>query len=223
MRKKSVILLSGGFDSAANLALCHEKDEPVLAITARYGQRAEKAEILASQRLCTYYQVPHLVVDLSWLGQISNSSLTQKSKDVPQLEINQLDDSLVTNETAKAVWVPNRNGLLIHVAAAYAESQGAEQVLCGFNSEEAATFPDNSVEYLNRVTSALAFSTATQVRVSSYTAEWNKRQIFLELQKLVKRFPLEWVWSCYEGASEPCGKCESCRRLVRATENLLQN
>jgi len=220
MKRKSIILLSGGFDSAANLAFCDHLDSPILAITAQYGQKAYQREIQAAQKLCQYYQIDHQIVDLEWLGAISNSSLTRKDRAIPQLNALQLDDLHHTQKTATAVWVPNRNGLLIHVAAAYAESIGAEQVVVGFNSEEAATFPDNSLDYLNRATLALELSTATQVRVHCYTIEWNKNQIFKKLQELPKKFPIEAVWSCYEGNAEPCGKCESCQRFYRATATL---
>jgi 7-cyano-7-deazaguanine synthase len=217
VKRKSVLLLSGGLDSAANLAFCHEQDQPVLALTAAYGQKAALKEIEAARQLSQYYQVKHQVIDLAWLGGISHSSLTQDRQEIPQLRANQLDDAVLTRKTAASVWVPNRNGLLIHFAAAFAESLGAESVIVGFNREEAATFPDNSLDYLNRVTSALALSTANQVRVESYTVHWDKKQIVHQLQNLSKRFPMEFVWSCYEGREVHCGSCESCQRFIRAT------
>ncbi len=222
-RKKSVLLLSGGLDSAANLALCAELDQPILTITARYGQRASHKEVEAAKSFSQYYNVPHQIVDLPWLGELGGSSLTQSAVAIPQLERNQLDDQLITEESARSVWVPNRNGILLHVAAAYAERMKAEQVVVGFNIEEAATFPDNSIEYLNRVTAALALSTANQVRAFSYTSSLNKKEIVEKLAGVSKRFPFESVWSCYYGNAAPCGKCESCQRFLRATSGLAPN
>ena len=216
MRHSSVVLLSGGLDSAANLAFCRERDEPVLALTARYGQRASEREVEAARAFCRYYDVPHEVLDVSWLGGLGKSALTARTEALPELTLQQLEDPSVTQKSVRSVWVPNRNGVLIHIAAAYAESRGAQQVVVGFNREEAVTFPDNSIEYLNRATSALAYSTANQVRVSCYTSDWDKRQIVSELKKLSQKFPFESVWSCYEGFDQPCGKCESCQRLKRA-------
>jgi 7-cyano-7-deazaguanine synthase len=109
----------------------------------------------------------------------------------------------------------------VHVAASFAERLRAEQVVVGFNVEEAATFPDNSVEYINRVNWALALSTLTHVRLFSYTVNWNKVQIVQELKELNPRFPFEEVWSCYESGPAPCEKCESCQRLARATRSAL--
>lgn len=214
--KASVILLSGGLDSAANLALCHERDRPVLALTVDYGQRAAQREIASARELCDDYGVRHEVLDLRWLGALGGSSLTESSQDIPQIDASKLDDLQTTRGTAKSVWVPNRNGVLINAAAAYAERLDARQVVVGFNSEEAATFPDNSIEFLKQATLALKFSTANEVEVGCYTASWDKRRIVTELRKLSRPFPFEKIWSCYTGEAKPCGICESCRRLARA-------
>lgn len=216
MRQPSVILLSGGLDSSANLAFAREHDEPVLALTVRYGQRAAEREVIAARDLCEYYGVEHQVMDLPWLGALGGSSLTQSSLAVPELKTSQLDDLSVIQDTAKSVWVPNRNGVLINVAAAWAERRKAKRVVVGFNREEATTFPDNSVEFLNRATRALELSTANHVEVFCYTAAWDKREIVRELEKLSKPFPFEKVWSCYMGEATACGRCESCQRLSRA-------
>jgi len=215
-KRRSVVLLSGGLDSAANLSLCREQDHPVLAITADYGQRAARAEFRASIELCKYYEVPHQAVELKWLGQLGGSSLTDFSQPVPSLAVEQLYEDGVTANTAKSVWVPNRNGVLINVAAAYAERIGAERVIVGFNVEEAATFSDNSNDFLQRANSALELSTANKVKVFSYTVAWDKKRIVQELRKLSRPFPFELVWSCYLGGEKPCGICESCRRMARA-------
>jgi 7-cyano-7-deazaguanine synthase len=215
-KSKSVLLLSGGLDSAANLALCREYDEPTLAITARYGQRAADREIAAAKKLCHYYDVKHEVVDIAWLGRLGGSSLTSYDQAMPELKSNQLDDLSVIHDTAKAVWVPNRNGVLINLAAAYAERQGARRVVVGFNREEATTFPDNSVAFLKAATASLGYSTANGVEVFSYTAEMDKTEIVARLASLAQAFPFESVWSCYHGGESPCGNCESCQRYQRA-------
>lgn len=218
MKRKSVILLSGGLDSAANLAICRELDEPVLAITVRYGQRAQDREVQAAQALSREYQVEHRVLDLPWLGALGGNALTDSSQSMPELRQNQLDDMSVITGSAKSVWVPNRNGILINVAGAFAETLRAERVVVGFNREEATTFPDNSVEFLNRSTKTLEYSTANHVEVFSYTSLMNKTEIVQKLRQLKKKFPFERVWSCYFGGASACGKCESCGRFERAMQ-----
>jgi len=212
-----VVLLSGGLDSAANLAFCLEKDEVVLAVTVDYGQKASVKEIEASKKFCEYYNVTHKVIDLKWLGQLGQSALTKTSKFIPKAEEKFLDSKIEADKLARSVWVPNRNGVLIQLAAAYAEDVGSKRVVVGFNYEEAQTFPDNSMEFISVTNRALAYSTSNQVEVFSFTENLNKKEIVVKLKKKIKRpFPFEYVWSCYDGKDYACGVCESCLRLKRA-------
>lgn len=218
MKRSSVVLLSGGLDSAANLAMATERDRPVLAITFDYGQRALKGETTAAKKFAEYYGVAHKIVEIRWLKDLGESRLTAKPGSLDLLKSNELDNQARAEESAKAVWVPNRNGVLINVAAAFAEDLKAEQVIVGFNAEEAATFPDNSSAYMQAATDSLKYSTANSVRVHSYTVNQSKIEIVRELKKLSRPFQFDWVWSCYDASEKPCGACESCLRLKRAIE-----
>jgi 7-cyano-7-deazaguanine synthase len=216
---KSVVLLSGGLDSAANLAFCRLQDEPVLALTVNYGQRAAQAELRAARALAQHFKVVHQKLELPWMGELGGSSLTDRAQDVPRMAPSDLDTLSIARQTAKSVWVPNRNGVLINAAAAFAERVGAAQVVVGFNAEEAVTFPDNSADFLKRATDSLALSTANQVRVRCYSTDWDKRRIVAELRRQVPAFPFDLLWSCYNDGSRPCGECESCQRLKRALQS----
>jgi 7-cyano-7-deazaguanine synthase len=217
-RHRSVLLLSGGLDSAANLAFCREYDEPVLALTVRYGQRAQDREVQAARNLCEHFRVDHQVLELPWLGELGGSSLTEPSEKIPQFTVSELDDRKITEASAKSVWVPNRNGILINAGAAFAERRSAGRLVVGFNAEEATTFPDNSAEFLKRAGRSLEYSTANQVEVFCYTTSLNKKQIVRELKSLKTGFPFELVWSCYLGEENACGRCESCQRNKRALD-----
>jgi 7-cyano-7-deazaguanine synthase len=217
-RLRSLILLSGGLDSAANLAFAHYFDTPVLALTVDYGQRAVLPEIRAAKLFADYYGVPHQVLDLKWLGALGGSALTSNAIDIPNMATDKLDDLKTATSTAKSVWVPNRNGLLINAAAAIAESMKAQQVVVGFNKEEAATFPDNSSQFLGVSTLSLKYSTSNGVKVACYTDMMMKTEIVQSIRNLPTKFPFEHVWSCYHGGEKMCGECESCKRFIRATK-----
>ncbi|MEK7691879.1 MAG: 7-cyano-7-deazaguanine synthase, partial [Bdellovibrionota bacterium] len=157
---KCVVLLSGGLDSAANLALSRSRGlEPVLALTVDYGQKAAKEEGKAARKFSEIYGVKHATVDIPFLGELGRRALTNRSMSVPALVPEELASREATEKSATAVWVPNRNGLLIAIAASFAESLRAERVLIGFNREEAETFSDNSEEFGRLTTQALALST----------------------------------------------------------------
>jgi len=216
LKKKSLLLLSGGLDSAAQCAFCHEQDHPVLALTFDYGQKASLNECKAAQKIADYYQIPHKVISLPFFKEFGKSSLLVSHLSLPHIKMSELENKEVTLKSAQNVWVPNRNGIFINITCGYAESLLCDQVIVGFNKEEAATFPDNSENFIHALNQSLFFSTSNQIKIFSYTTHLTKNEIVQKLNLLKKKFPMELVWSCYSGESEPCGECESCLRLLRA-------
>jgi 7-cyano-7-deazaguanine synthase len=210
----AVILLSGGLDSALNLALAAKAGEAKLALTMCYGQRAEPAEVKAARALAKHYKVEWRYLNLRWLGQVNTTALTNPEQALPLLATEELDSLPHATASMKAVWVANRNGVFLNVAAAFAEAQNDNKVLVGFNLEEAGTFPDNSEAYLKALNAAFAYSTRNHVEVASYTTHWDKTRILQEALKV--GLPLDLVWSCYESGPARCWKCESCKRSERA-------
>lgn len=210
----AIALLSGGLDSTV-AAAAHGGVR--LAITADYGQRAAAREIAASRAIARALGIEHRVLPLPFLrelGESTHSALVARDRELPSPDAAALDDPAAAEASMRAVWVPNRNGLLVHAAACFAESAGCDAVVVGFNREEAKSFPDNSAEYLERATAALALSTRNGVRVESPTVALDKREIVrLGYQS---NAPFPYIWSCYRGGAEHCWTCESCSRLKRA-------
>lgn len=213
----TVFLLSGGLDSCVALAgvIARGAEGPRLALTFDYRQRAAAREVEAARAIAARYGVDHRAIALGWLGGITRTALVDRSAEVPRPEPEALDSEGAV-ETAKAVWVPNRNGVFIAVAAAHAEAIGAACIITGFNREEGATFPDNTPEFVERTNAALALSTLAKVRVEGPLGGLDKVEIVRRARDL--GVPLELCWPCYEGGEELCGTCESCRRFERALE-----
>ena len=203
---KGVAILSGGLDSTVSLAAATRKMDVVLALTFDYGQRAAKREREASSKIARHYKIPHRVLAIPWLAGLTGTALVNRRAELPTNEMSE--------RSAKAVWVPNRNGVFIEIAAAHAESLGAARLVTGFNKEEAVTFPDNSPAYVGAVNLALSYSTANGVKVVSYTGTLEKKGIVNLGRRLDA--PLKFIWPCYEGGKRWCGECESCLRSLRA-------
>ncbi len=213
---RAVALLSGGLDSTVAMWEASQQHEIVLALTFDYGQRAAKREYEAAQALCRRLDCEGRLVKLQWLGELGNSALTDLSLELPEPEIELLDKAALSEGTAQAVWVPNRNGIFVNVAAGFAEALDCRLIVAGFNAEEADSFPDNSEQFLAAANQALSFSTQLPVRIISPTIKLTKREI-VELGERLGA-PLELIWSCYEGDEEHCMRCESCLRLRRALQ-----
>lgn len=214
--KKALILLSAGLDSTVSLALAYEAGVEILqGLAFDYGQQAADAEWRQAQKLAAIYQIPLQKITLPWLDEITETALSKNAREaLPEVPIAQLDlVATVTLASANKVWVPNRNGLMINIAGAFADARGYDGIITGFNAEEAATFPDNTPQFSEAITRSLAFSTQSQPQVQSFVQHLNKVEIFQEALRL--KVPVHLLWSCYRSGEQHCGRCESCSRLKR--------
>lgn len=213
-KSKAVVLLSAGLDSSVNLFEAVRAHDVVMALTFNYGQRAAPSEIRSAGRLSDFVKVPHRVIELPFFRDFNRSSLIVKGEKVPTGAAVKIDDMKISLETAKSVWVPNRNGIFLNIAAGFAEALGAEFVIPGFNAEEAQTFPDNTEDYMQALTGSFSFSTANKVKVKCFTSSLYKNQIVKRGQEL--GLPFEMIWPCYFAGDKWCGQCESCQRSKSA-------
>ena len=205
---KSIILLSGGLDSLVSLGLKKEELNVSLALTFDYGQKSAESEIEASKKICEYYNIEHVVIKLDWLKNITHTSLVS-NEDVPTGEA--LNDG---EQSMKSVWVPNRNGLFLNIAASYADSYGYDYILIGANKEEAQTFSDNTQDFIDAVNKEFEFSTQQAPKVIAPLINYVKNDIVM--LALNSGVPLELTRSCYQGGKKHCGICESCVRLKKS-------
>ncbi len=208
---KGIVLLSGGLDSLVSLGLCIKSHGVSLAITFDYGQKSAEYEIKASKNICDYYKITHKVITLDWLKEVTHTTLVNNDK-VPEGDA--LRDG---SQSAKKVWVPNRNGLFLNIAGAFADGEDYDYIIIGANKEEAQTFPDNTQEFLNRVNSEFEYSTLKHPQIVAPLINSDKNDI-VKLA-LDNNIPLNFVRSCYNGGEKHCGRCESCVRLKNALLN----
>ena len=206
MSEKSIVLLSGGLDSLAATGVCKEEYGIELALTFDYGQKSAKYEIESSKQICDYYNIKHKIITLDWLKDITQTSLVS-GYDIPT-------ENLGTVESAKSVWVPNRNGLFLNIAAAFADSYNYNYIIFGANKDEGETFPDNTEKFRTEISKVFESSTLVHPKVVAPLINCSKGDIVrIALENNV---PLELLRSCYNDKSKHCGVCESCTHLKRA-------
>lgn len=209
---KVLVLCSSGLDSTYNLIEAVKKFKHVEVAFFDYGQKAQAQEYLHVKKLCKHFKLEYTKIDLQWYKDVSTSStlLSNKKAVTKYNGINSIDGKAKPLE-----WVPNRNGVMVNIAAAYAEARGFEGIVIGINKEEAGRYPDNTVEFVDRCNALLEFSTLTKPIVFSFTSNMVKKEIF-------DNFPSdmsEYVWSCYESYEKMCGSCESCTLLKEVIKN----
>ncbi|MBE6485395.1 MAG: 7-cyano-7-deazaguanine synthase QueC [Methanosphaera stadtmanae] len=215
IKSKGISVLSGGLDCTVATSI-YAKDYDLTAITFNYGQQSLTQEIKHAKLICEELNMKHVVIDLPWLNEISNSTLTN-NEDIPVIEETDLDNYEVTIETAKSVWVPARNTVFCSIALAYAESIGAEIIIVGWDYEEARTFPDNSKEYLNAFNETIKYGSFDDIEIKAPLIDMNKEDIVKKGEEV--NAPMHLSYSCYVGKDKHCGTCESCKRRKRAFVN----
>ena len=203
---KGIILLSGGLDSLVSLGIGIEKYGISLALTFDYGQKAVEQEISTSKNICDYYKIEHKVIKLDWLKEVTHTALVS-NEDLPE----GIDNP---EQSAKSVWVPNRNGLFLNIAGSFADGNDYDYIIIGANKEEGQTFPDNTQEFIDKINAEFEYSTQKHPKVVAPLINSDKNDIV----KLASehKIPLEFVRSCYASGKKHCGKCESCTRLKNA-------
>lgn len=191
---KTIVLLSGGLDSAVVLAILQQTRE-VEALTVDYGQRHHR-EIKAARAVASHYGVPHRVIEVD-AGLFAGSALTYDTE-VPD----------GAAEAPDATYVPARNTVLIALAAARAESVGAKCVAIGSNADDAAGYPDCRPNYINAYREVLSLGTVRKLWLTAPLLSYPKPAVV----RLAKHLdvPIELTWSCYRGGDVACGTCGAC-------------
>jgi 7-cyano-7-deazaguanine synthase len=207
---KSIVLLSGGLDSATVAAIALQDGYEAIAISFRYGQRHIK-ELQAAAKIAQILGIKeHYLVDVN-LAQWGGSALTDTSIDVPQTGI---EPNLIP-----ITYVPGRNTVFLSIALSLAEAKSAEAIYLGINAVDYSGYPDCRPEYLQAFDRLAQLSSKAGLEgkapklvaplIMDSKAEIVRRALNLNV-------PIEVTWSCYLGEEEPCGTCDSCRIRDRA-------
>lgn len=200
----SVLLLSGGMDSATVLAWSRAQGMEPVALSFSYGQRHD-AELAAAARQAAAAGSEHIVFPLD-LGRFGGSALLDPEQAVPE----------GPEEGIPATYVPARNTVFLAIALALAEARGLRDLCIGVNAVDYSGYPDCRAEYLE------AFRTLAQraTRAADEGGRWHLHAPLLELSKAgIIRLGLSLgvdyaaTVSCYQADEEgrACGRCEACR------------
>jgi 7-cyano-7-deazaguanine synthase len=198
--RKTVVLLSGGMDSATLLWHFLSKGDHVKALAVDYGQRHRK-ELDFAARLAKAADVEFRIADLSAIrGLLAGSSQTSDEIDVP--EGHYADPSM------KKTLVPNRNMLMLSVAIAWATSLGFDKVGYAAHAGDHPIYPDCRPEFADALGLAAHFSGYEPIKLARPFVSLTKTEVASMGAAL--KVPYGLTWSCYKGGEKHCGKCGTC-------------
>lgn len=197
----TVIVLSGGMDSAVLLAKTIAQNKTVTAISFDYGSKHNARELPMAAAFCRTRQIEHKTVRLPFINDLFNSSLLQTGEAIP--------DGHYEAETMKSTVVPFRNGILMSIAVGLAESIGAKEVLLGSHAGDHFIYPDCHPEFNAAFAEAAYLGTDKKVQVRFPFADLDKRDI----GDLGRRLEVDFTqtWTCYKGDDIHCGTCGACQ------------
>lgn len=219
MGKKAIILLSGGIDSCVTAAILRSEGYEIYTITFTYGQKHLKETEQASKVAETLGSKQHLTINIDFLKRLTlgYSALTDESIALPTAHTAEEVLGRIKSSGVPVSYVPMRNTILLSIAAAYAETIGADVIAYGANNLDYSGYPDCRPEYVSALEKTFALG-------SKRGDEGNPISIktplmFMGKAEIIKKgielgAPLHLTWSCYSGGERPCGICDSC--LLRA-------
>jgi 7-cyano-7-deazaguanine synthase len=205
-----VVCLSGGMDSAVCAALA-ARDHDAYALHFGYGQRTEEREFRSAQAVAKALQFRdflHLKIDI--FRRIGGSALTDSSIAVPKAPEHE-----PIGESVPVTYVPFRNAHFLSAAVSWAEVLGARTIFIGAVEQDSSGYPDCRPAYYEAFQQLIRTGTKEgDIKVATPLIHMRKREIValgLELNA-----PFNLTWSCYSGAEEACGECDSCVLRLRA-------
>lgn len=203
---KTVAIFSGGLDSTVLLHELLADGDEVLALSVDYGQR-HRVELHYAERMAKRLGCEWRIADLSRIGDLLAGS-SQTSADVP------VPHGHYAEESMKQTVVPNRNMIMLAVAAGWAIGRKADRLAYGAHAGDHTIYPDCRPEFVAAMRHVLGL------------ADWHQLDLhcpFLGLSKadIVRRgatldVDFAATWSCYEGGSIHCGLCGTCHERREA-------
>jgi 7-cyano-7-deazaguanine synthase len=198
--KRTMVVFSGGMDSATLLCHLRDKGHVLQAISIDYKQRHLK-ELWYAKLFCSHLSVPLTVLDLRTVGALlRGSSQTDLSVPVPH--------GHYQADTMKQTVVPNRNMLLLAAAASVAITEKCDSLAYGAHAGDHDIYPDCRPEFINIMRQAFLQCDWNPLELLVPFQDWTKGAIAREGVRL--GVPYELTWTCYEGKARPCGLCGAC-------------
>lgn len=204
----TVVLLSGGLDSTTLLYRLVTKDrEEVHPLVVDYGQRHGR-EVTATHRICREVGLePHLL-DMSYQRSLLfGKGSVSGDEDIPE--------GHYTAQNMESPVAPNRNMVLLSLAAAYAVSHECDWVAYAAHGGDHHIYPDCRPVFVDAVARAIRLGTGG-VKLYTPYLNWTKADIVRE--GLEMDVPYKYTWSCYKGQELACGKCGTCVERLEAFE-----
>jgi 7-cyano-7-deazaguanine synthase len=211
--KHAVVLLSGGIDSAATLAIAMAQGYETYALSFDYGQR-HLLELEAARRVAQSLGAKeHRVVKID--NRLFAGSALTDDVDVPKKRTEEQIGAAIP-----ATYVPARNTIFLAHALAWGEVIHAAHIFIGVNAIDFSGYPDCRPEFIALFemlanTGTKAAFEGMRFQIHAPLIKLSKAQIIHKAVEL--NLDLSLTHSCYDPATDgrACGECDSCQLRLK--------
>ena len=165
-----------------------------------YGAKHNAREIPFAKFHADRAGVPHHVVSLDFMDRLFKSDLLRSGGEIPE--------GHYAEESMKKTVVPFRNGIMLSIAAGFAESIGAGAVTIAAHSGDHAIYPDCREPFMRAMGEAMEQGTYAGIKLLRPFIDMDKAAIARRGAELGVDFAE--TWSCYKGGEIHCGVCGTC-------------
>lgn len=207
LERLSIVLASGGLDSAVTTAIA-AKEGRVALLHANYGQLTEARELKAFNAIADFYDIKErLTIDIEHLRRIGGSALTDPSIAVPRGDVD--------SKAVPVTYVPFRNAHFLASAVSWAEVLKADSIYIGAVEADSSGYPDCTREFFLAFQTAINTGTKPETKITIKTPLIDMTKAEIVRLGVELNAPLELTWSCYKDSEVPCGNCDSCLLRLR--------
>ncbi|HEX4200123.1 MAG TPA: 7-cyano-7-deazaguanine synthase, partial [Chthoniobacterales bacterium] len=152
-----VVLLSGGMDSVAAFYEAMSQHKVAAAISFDYGAKHNHKELPFAAYHCRKFNIEHRVIPLSFVGELFKSDLLKSGGTIP--------DGHYQEQTMKSTVVPFRNGIMLSIAAGFAESKDATGLVIAAHAGDHAIYPDCREDFMKAMADAIRLGTYAGIKL----------------------------------------------------------
>ncbi len=177
-------------------------------ISFYYGQRHAK-ELEFARQFAEDLNISWWKIEVPHFGESVKSALTS-DVDVPE--------GHYTEESMKVTVVPNRNMVMLSMAAGVAISNNFEAIATAVHAGDHAIYPDCRPRFISNLEHTIRIANEgfiyPQFRVLAPFISMTKAEIVAFGDR--HRVPWKNTWSCYNGGEDHCGRCATCIERMEA-------
>lgn len=210
-----VVVLSGGLDSSITARLAVEKygANRVHALSYFYGQK-QSVEVDKAVDVVGHLGLKsHQLVNISFLGDMVrgvSANISGTSLAMPSIKD-------VLGDPTPPSYVPNRNAILLMIAASYAEANNADVVFTGLQAQDAYGYWDTTPQFVSNMNNVLSSNRKNPVQICAPFQGLNKAtelEILFEMDGNVDLTTK--TITCYDpDGGISCARCPSCAERIQ--------